>query len=98
MNFGIIVDECKSRCTTKEIAPVLRLTLFYIFATYFIKKFFPHVDKCLKMCGRLIIGMGKGSTNDELMLDHFHPDEPEKYIITADRGYESYDLIFFNRF
>lgn len=28
------------------------------------------------------------------MLDHFSPDEPEKYIITADRGYESYDLIF----
>ena len=28
------------------------------------------------------------------MLDHFKPDEPQKYIITADRGYESYDLIF----
>ena len=28
------------------------------------------------------------------MLDHFHPDTPEKYIITADRGYESYDLTF----
>ena len=28
------------------------------------------------------------------MLDHFHPDTPEKYIITADRGYESYDLLF----
>lgn len=28
------------------------------------------------------------------MLDHFSPDQPEKYIITADRGYESYDLIF----
>lgn len=28
------------------------------------------------------------------MLDHFNPDEPQKYIITADRGYESYDLIF----
>lgn len=28
------------------------------------------------------------------MLDHFDPENPEKYIITADRGYESYDLIF----
>lgn len=28
------------------------------------------------------------------MLDHFNPDNPQKYIITADRGYESYDLIF----
>lgn len=28
------------------------------------------------------------------MLDHFSPDQPETYIITADRGYESYDLIF----
>lgn len=28
------------------------------------------------------------------MLDHFQPDEPQKYIITADRGYESYDLLF----
>lgn len=29
-----------------------------------------------------------------IMLDHFLPDEPSKYIITADRGYESYDLLF----
>ena len=28
------------------------------------------------------------------MLDHFSPDDPHRYIITADRGYESYDLIF----
>lgn len=28
------------------------------------------------------------------MLDHFQPDDLEKYIITADRGYESYDLLF----
>ena len=28
------------------------------------------------------------------MLDHFQPDNPEKYIITADRGYESYDFFF----
>jgi hypothetical protein len=28
------------------------------------------------------------------MLDHFQPDDPDKYIITADRGYESYDLLF----
>ncbi len=28
------------------------------------------------------------------MLDHFTPDGPQKYIITADRGYESYDLLF----
>lgn len=28
------------------------------------------------------------------MMNHFNPDDPEKYIITADRGYESYDLIF----
>ena len=28
------------------------------------------------------------------MLDHFCPDNPKSYIITADRGYESYDLIF----
>ena len=28
------------------------------------------------------------------MLDHFQPDDPEKYIITADRGYESYNLLF----
>lgn len=28
------------------------------------------------------------------MLDAFDPDNPEQYIITADRGYESYDLIF----
>ena len=28
------------------------------------------------------------------MLDHFSPDDPGSYIITADRGYESYDLIF----
>ena len=28
------------------------------------------------------------------MLDNFEPDNPESYIITADRGYESYDLIF----
>ena len=38
---------------------------------------------------RMTIGMGKGSTDDEI-----HPDNPEKYIITADRGYESYDNIF----
>ena len=105
---------------------------------------------------RLIIGMGKGNTNDEIMdyfdlnpdcilacdgchvvyttnseiiedfnkphlidykgYNHMHlngfvdviskafidvviqpgqkPDEPSKYIITADRGYESYDLLF----
>ncbi len=29
-----------------------------------------------------------------IMLDHFSPDNPQDYIITADRGYESYDLIF----
>ena len=29
-----------------------------------------------------------------IMLDHFQPDEPSKYIITADRGYESHDLLF----
>lgn len=29
-----------------------------------------------------------------IILDHFQPDEPSKYIITADRGYESYDLLF----
>ena len=28
------------------------------------------------------------------MLDHFKPDDPKDYIITADRGYESYDMIF----
>lgn len=28
------------------------------------------------------------------MIDHFEPDDPSKYIITADRGYESYDLLF----
>jgi len=28
------------------------------------------------------------------MLDHFTPDNPEDYIITVDRGYESYDNIF----
>jgi len=28
------------------------------------------------------------------MLDHFSPDNPHSYIITADRGYESYDLLF----
>ncbi|MDY4921454.1 IS4 family transposase [Frisingicoccus sp.] len=28
------------------------------------------------------------------MLDHFTPEDPSKYILTADRGYESYDLIF----
>ena len=28
------------------------------------------------------------------MLDHFSPDNPSSYIVTADRGYESYDLIF----
>lgn len=28
------------------------------------------------------------------MLEHFEPDHPDKYIITMDRGYESYDLIF----
>lgn len=28
------------------------------------------------------------------MIDHFKPDDPESYIITADRGYESYDLLF----
>lgn len=28
------------------------------------------------------------------MIDHFSPDDPESYIITADRGYESYDLLF----
>lgn len=28
------------------------------------------------------------------MLDHFQLDDPQKYIVTADRGYESYDLIF----
>ena len=28
------------------------------------------------------------------MLDHFTPDDPQKYIITADHGYESYDLLF----
>lgn len=27
------------------------------------------------------------------MLDHFQPNDPEKYIVTADRGYESYDLL-----
>ena len=34
----------------------------------------------------------RGALHD--MLDHFDPDHTEKYIITADRGYESYDLIF----
>ena len=29
-----------------------------------------------------------------IMLDHFSPDDPGKYIATADRGYESYDMIF----
>ena len=29
-----------------------------------------------------------------IMLDHFQPDDPKKYIVTADRGYESYDLLF----
>jgi hypothetical protein len=28
------------------------------------------------------------------MLSHFSPDNPEQYIITADRGYECYDLMF----
>lgn len=28
------------------------------------------------------------------MLNHFQPDHPEKHIITADRGYESYDFFF----
>ena len=28
------------------------------------------------------------------MLDRYHPDDPSKIIITADRGYESYDSIF----
>lgn len=28
------------------------------------------------------------------MLEQFNPDTPDRYIITADRGYESYDLIF----
>ena len=28
------------------------------------------------------------------MLDHFKPEHPDSYIITADRGYESYDLLF----
>ena len=40
--------------------------------------------------------LGKLSFYDTMrsMLSHFSPDEPEKYIITVDRGYESYDLIF----
>ena len=29
-----------------------------------------------------------------MIPNHFHPDAPEKYIITADSGYESYDLLF----
>lgn len=29
-----------------------------------------------------------------LMLDHFEPEDPSKYIITLDRGYESYDAVF----
>ena len=29
-----------------------------------------------------------------MMLDHFSPGNPQKYIVTADRGYESYDLLF----
>ena len=29
-----------------------------------------------------------------IMLDHFQPDHPQSIIITADRGYESYDLMF----
>ncbi len=28
------------------------------------------------------------------MLDHFKPERPDSYIITSDRGYESYDLLF----
>ena len=28
------------------------------------------------------------------MLDHFQPENPQNYIVTADREYESYDLIF----
>ncbi|MBQ0059623.1 MAG: IS4 family transposase [Lachnospiraceae bacterium] len=28
------------------------------------------------------------------MLDRYHPDDPSRIIITADRGYESYDSIF----
>lgn len=28
------------------------------------------------------------------MLDHFQPENPKSYILTADRGYESYDLLF----
>lgn len=28
------------------------------------------------------------------MIDHFKPDDPGSYIVTADRGYESYDMMF----
>lgn len=47
----------------------------------------------------LISSFSRGQQPDERaalhsMLDHFDPDDPESFIITADRGYESYDLIF----
>lgn len=35
-----------------------------------------------------------GKVERSHMLAHFNPDDPEKYILTSDRGYKSYDLIF----
>ena len=44
------------------------------------------------MCGLTLLCVTRAALHS--MLDNFEPDNPERYIITADRGYESYDLIF----
>lgn len=55
------------------------------------------VDVISKAFLNIVIQPGQQPDEREalhMMLDAFQPDDPEKNIITADRGYESYDLIF----
>ncbi len=55
------------------------------------------VDVVSKAFLDVVIQPGQDSDEREAlhtMLDQFKPDHPEQFIITADRGYESYDLIF----
>ena len=55
------------------------------------------VDAISKAVIDVVIQPGQEPDEREALhsiLDHFSPDDPGSYIITADRGYESYDLIF----
>lgn len=59
-----------------------------------------HLNAWVDVCSKAILDvrLQPGQRPDERaamhdMLDHFSTDDPERYIITVDRGYESYDFI-----